>query len=114
MAFPANLVYVTNKHQSKIGFSNEDDGKITYKLNSKSRQYLHLKNEVLLSCFLNCYLAVPRPTMGHSRRDILTNPMFIAAFVHFRPEGHQEPRNEVGPISPAERLVGFEPETFLF
>ena len=29
--------------------------------------------------FFNCYLAVPRPTLGHSRGDSLTNPMLITA-----------------------------------
>ena len=29
-------------------------------------------------------------------------------------QGHREPRNEVGSLSPAERLVGFEPKTFRF
>ena len=43
----------------------------------------------------------------------LTNPMLIAAFVHVRPEGHQEPRNEVRSLSPAERLAGFEPGNLL-
>ena len=28
----------------------------------------------------NCYLAAPRPTLGHSRGDSLTNPMLITAF----------------------------------
>ena len=64
--------------------------------------------------FFNCFLAVPRPTLGHSQGDSLTNPMLITAFVHIRPEGHREPRNEVGSLSPAEHLVGFEPGTFRF
>ena len=34
--------------------------------------------------------------------------------LHFRPEGHREPRNEVGSLSPAKRLLGFEPGTFQF
>ena len=34
--------------------------------------------------------------------------------LHFRPEGHWEPRNEVEPLSPAERLVDFEPGTVQF
>ena len=34
--------------------------------------------------------------------------------LHFRPEGHREPRNEVGSLSLAERLVGFELGTFQF
>ena len=37
--------------------------------------------------------------------------MLITAFVQVRSEGHQEPRNEVGALSPAERQVGFESET---
>ena len=39
--------------------------------------------------FFNCYLAVPRPTLGHFRGDSLPNPM----------------------LSLAECLVGFEPGT---
>ena len=38
--------------------------------------------------------------------------MLITAFVQFRPEGHRELRNEAGSLSPAKRLVGFEPEIF--
>ena len=34
--------------------------------------------------------------------------------LHFRPEGHREPRSEVGSLSPAERLLGFEPGNFRF
>ena len=30
--------------------------------------------------FFNCYLAVPRPALSHSRGDSLTNPMLITAF----------------------------------
>ena len=30
--------------------------------------------------FFNCYLADPRPTLGHSQGDSLTNPMLITAF----------------------------------
>ena len=34
--------------------------------------------------------------------------------LHFRPEGHWKPRNKVGSLSPAERLVGIELGTFRF
>ena len=54
--------------------------------------------------FYNCYLAAPRPTVGHSQGEGPTNRMLITAF-----EGHQEPCDEVGSISLVERLVGFEP-----
>ena len=30
--------------------------------------------------FFNCYLAVPRPTLGHFRGDSFINPMLITAF----------------------------------
>ena len=43
--------------------------------------------------FFQHYLAVPWPTLGHSRGDILTNPNLITAFVKFRPEVHREPCN---------------------
>ena len=62
----------------------------------------------------NCYLAVLWPTLGHSQGDSLANPMLITAFVQVQPEGHQEPRNKVGSLSPAECLVGFEQGTFQF
>ena len=48
--------------------------------------------------------------MGQSQGDSLTNPMLITAFYHFEPEGHREPRNEVGSLSPAERLIGLNRE----
>ena len=62
--------------------------------------------------FFNCYLGTTQPTLGHSRGNSLPNPMLIIASVQFRPEGHQELRKEVGSLSPAERLVGFEPSDF--
>ena len=65
-----------------------------------------------ITFFFNCYLAVPRPTLGHSRGDSLTNPMLITAFSTIQPEGHREPHNKVWSLSPAERLVGFELGTF--
>ena len=34
--------------------------------------------------------------------------------LHFRPEGHWEPCNEVGSLSQAERLGGVEPGAFSF
>ena len=40
--------------------------------------------------------------------------MLITCVLHIWPEGHREPRNKVGSLSPAERLVGFEPGTFRF
>ena len=45
---------------------------------------------VFLLIFCNCYLATH----------------FFVTALHIRPEGHREPRNEVGSLSPAEHLVG--------
>ena len=78
------------------------------------RRYNFLNVIFFFFFFCNCYLAAPRPTSGHYRGDSLTHPMLITAFLHIRPEGHREPRSEVGSLSPAERLVGFEPGTFRF
>ena len=64
--------------------------------------------------FFSCYLAAPRPTLGHSQGDSLTNLVLITAFAHIQPEGHREPRNKVGSLSLAEHLAGFEPGTFRF
>ena len=75
-------------------------------------RYLNLYLSIFLSkifkIFFYCYLAAP---LSFSR-DSLTNPMLITVFVQFWPEGHREPSNEVGSLSPVERLVGFEPEIF--
>ena len=56
----------------------------------------------------------PTANLGHYRGDSFTHPTLITPFVKFLPEGHREPRGEVGSLSPAEHLVGFEPDTFQF
>ena len=69
---------------------------------------LSLKSSVaatLWTCsFLICYSASPRST----------HPKLITTFCHIRPEGYRKPRNEVGSLSPTERLVGFKPEILRF
>ena len=64
-----------------------------------------------LQFFFNCFLAAPQQTLGHYQGSSLTHTMLITAFLHIRLEGHPEPRNEVGSLSPVEHLVGFEPGT---
>ena len=64
--------------------------------------------------FFNCYLAAPWLTLGHYRRHSLTYPMLITAFYIFDPRVTGNLLGEVGSLSPAERLVGFEPGTFRF
>ena len=59
-------------------------------------------------------MAAPQPTLDHYQGGSITHPMLITAFLHVQPEGHWEPCDEVGSLSPAESLVGFEPGTFRF
>ena len=57
--------------------------------------------------FFNFYLAAQWLTLGHSQEDSLTNPMLITAFSnYFDRKVTGEPCNEVGSLSPVERLVG--------
>ena len=79
------------------------------KVYKNSLLYVHCKD-----IFFNCYLVVPQPTLGHSQENSFTNPMLVTAFELFRSECHWEPRNEVGSLNLAERLVGFESGTFRF
>ena len=71
-------------------------------------------------CFANSpwllifYLSAPLPTLRHYRGNRLTHLMLITAFYLIRSEGHREPSDEVGSISPAEWVVGFELGTFRF
>ena len=44
--------------------------------------------------------------------SLRSNRMLTSMFSPFQPKGHCEPCNKVGPLSPAEHLVGFEPRTF--
>ena len=78
---------------------------------SKWNLYLY---DYYLFFFFNCYLAAPRPTLGHYRGGSLTHPILITSVLNIRPEVHRELLSGVGSLSPAERLVGFEPETFRF
>ena len=75
-------------------------------------QRVHLVVDLMLDFFFNCYLAAPRLTLGHYRGGNLTHPMLITCALHILPEGHWEPCNEVGSLSPAEGLVGFKLRTF--
>ena len=63
--------------------------------------------DVKVKDFFNCYFAAPRSPLGHSQGDSLTNPMIITAFAQFQPEGHWEPCNVVGSLSPTKHLMGF-------
>ena len=69
-------------------------------------------NKPITNDFFNCYLAAPRLTLGHYLGGSLTYPMLITKFLHIRTEGHQEPRSEVGSLSPIERLAWFKSGTF--
>ena len=88
---------------------------VLYHFNAVMLQQWPNNNSKLPHCiFFNCYLAVPRPTLSHSQGDSLTNSMLMTAFVHVRPEDHRETCNEIGSLSLAECLAGFQPGTFQF
>ena len=71
-----------------------------------------------LTLFFNCYSAAPPPrqTLGHYPGGSRTHPLLITAFLHVRPEGHWEPRNEVAALSPAKLQVGLnrDPSDFVY
>ena len=69
---------------------------------------------VLVKFIFNCYLAAWWPTLDHYRGGSLTHPMLISSFLHIWSEGYCESCNEVGFLSPAKHLVGFEPGTLWF
>ena len=88
---------------------------VLHHFNAVMFQRVPNNNSKLPHCiFFSCYLAVPRPTLGHSQGDSLTNLILITAFVHVRPEGHWEPGNKVGSLSSDKYLAGFELGTFEF
>ena len=60
------------------------------------------------------YLPTLQPTLAHYRGYSLTYPMLISVFVNFRPECHQEPRDEVESVRPVKRLAGTKPGNFGF
>ena len=80
----------------------------------KNQNFTQISLLIVLFYFFNLYLAAPLPTLAHYRGDSLTHPMLITTFHLAWPEGHPEPRGEVGSLSPVERLAGFEPGTFQF
>ena len=64
--------------------------------------------------FFDCYLVAPCPTLGHYSDSSHAHLILIAAFLHIWLECHKKPRSEVGSVSLAEPLMGFEPGTFRF
>ena len=72
-------------------------------MHSSSFQFVVL---FLIFFFFNCYLAAPRPTLGHYRGDSFNHPMLITAFYIFDPR-------VIGSLV-AERLVRIVPATFRF
>ena len=67
-----------------------------------------------ISLTIYIYLAAPQPILGYYHGDGLTDTMLMTVFYLVWPEGHLEPCDEVGSLSPAKRLAGVEPGTFQF
>ena len=49
-------------------------------LTFNNNSFFKTKPQNLIVIFFKCYLAAPRPTLGHSQGDSFTNPMLITAF----------------------------------
>ena len=77
-----------------------------FNIKIKTRQFNSYPNSLLFGC--------PMANFGPLSRGQPHSPDVNHCVLHFRPEGHREPRNEVGSLSPAKRLLGFEPGTFQF
>ena len=71
-----------------------------------------LQHRYLIRAFLTSIWLPKANFEPLSKRDSLVHTMLITAFLRFRPEGHREPRNEVGSLSLTEHLAGFESGTF--
>ena len=64
--------------------------------------------------FKKLLFGCPTAKFGPLSRGQPYSPDVNHCVLHFRPEGQLEPRNEVGSLSPAKRLVGFALGTFRF
>ena len=65
-----------------------------------------------LKIFFNSCLTALRSASSHYWGGSLTHLILTTCLLHIRPEGYQELHSEVGSLGPAERQLGFEPETF--
>ena len=91
-------------------------------LNLKQRKFfsVDVKNNFNMSCvdkshtcvFFQLLFGCPTANFGPFSRGQPHSPDVYHSVFIFSTRGHQEPRNEVGSLSPAEPLVGFEAGTF--
>ena len=92
------------------------DSKLTQNRICKIIMSTILKNNLQIQglFFFKLLLGCPTANFGPLSRGQPHSPDVNHCVFHFRSEGHQEPRSEVGFLSPAEHLVRFEPGTFRF
>ena len=64
--------------------------------------------------FFQRLFGCPTANFGPLSRGQPHSPNLNHCVLHSRPEGHQEPRNEVESLSLVEHLLGFEPGTLRF
>ena len=76
-----------------------------------SMKFLKLPKMLLYTTLETQYTTI---NFGSFSKGSLRNLMLITAFKVFLPEGHREPRSEVGSLSPTERRVRLELRTFQF
>ena len=75
---------------------------------------LRIRSECRKKSFLQLLFGCPTANFGPLSRGQTHSPDVNHCVLRLRPEGHREPCSEVESLSPAERLVGFEPGTFRF
>ena len=103
-------VMITRGYRSSNTVNTTADIYLVYKNSNKNTER---KFKVSPNLFIS-YLATPRLTLAHWQRGSLTHPLLITMLFQVWPEGHREPRNEIGSRRLAERIAEFEPRTFWF
>ena len=68
----------------------------------------------VLIFFFKLLFGCPTANFGPLSRGQPDSPDVNHCVLHIQPEGHREPHSEVGFLSPATCLVGFELGTFRF
>ena len=71
---------------------------------------IYLKDTVEKKLLFGCLMT----NFGPLSKRQPHSPDVNHCILHIRPEGHREPRNEVGSLGPVEHLVGFEMGNFQF
>ena len=86
---------------------------LSSKFGKGSNQHFVFK-VVLADLFFKLLFGCPTTNFGPLLRRKPHSPNVNHCVLHIRPEGHREPRYEVGSLNPAKCLTWFDPGTFRF